>query len=103
MPVSKNRKEQKKKAIQRSEKLKSAQRKLKQRLLEEYLETQRLMAEKTQVTGESVENLDIDLGVDIEMSDDEFEIEDDLSIDDEDVQIDEEYVDFEEVQLNNEK
>lgn len=85
MPVSRNRKGQKKKAIQRSEQIKAAQRKLKQRMLEEYLESQRLMAEKTQVVGEVVEDSDIDLGVDIEMSDDEFEIQDDFSIDEDDV------------------
>lgn len=85
MPVSRNRKGQKKKANQRTQQIKADQRKAKQRMLEEYLETQRLMAEKTQVVGEVVENSDIDLGVDIEMSDDEFEIQDDFSIDENDL------------------
>lgn len=90
MPVSKNRKGQKKKSIQRSLQIKTDLKKMRQRELEKYLELQRLMAEKTQVVGEVVEDSDIDLGVDIEMSDDEFEIQDDFSID-------EEYVEFENI------
>jgi adenylyl- and sulfurtransferase ThiI len=82
MGVSRNRKDHKKKSKQRTEQIKIAERKYKQRMLDQYLEIQRQIAQKqlseTQKAGEVVENNDIE--VDIDLNDDELLIQDEFSI-----------------------
>lgn len=84
MAVSKHRKNHKKKSKQRTEQMKIAQRKQKQYMLEQYLETQRRMMEnqapKTQKSGELVENTDIELDLGVDLDNDELFIQDDFSI-----------------------
>ena len=80
MGVSRNRKDHKKKSKQRTEEIKINQRKSKQRMLEQYLEIQRKMAETTQVTGQNVENTDIDIDLGVDMTDDEFFVDEDVNI-----------------------
>lgn len=82
MGVSRNRKDHKKKSKQRTEQIKIAERKYKQRMLDQYLEIQRQMAQnqlsETQKAGEVVENNDIE--IDIDLNDDELLIQDEFSI-----------------------
>ena len=65
MGVSRNRKEHKKKSRQRTEEIKNARKKEKQRLIQAYIEQQRKLAEArdTQKTGEVVEDAGIDVDV----------------------------------------
>lgn len=81
MAVSKNRKDHKKKSQRRTEKLKTDARKAKQRMLEKYLEMQKMMMENAQKSGEVVENTDIDIDLNLDMKDDEYLIDDEYDFD----------------------
>jgi len=80
MGVSKNRKEHKKKSKQRTEEINIGQRKYKQRMLEQYLDIQRQMLEKTQKTGEVVENSEIEIDLGLDLNEDELLVDEEAVI-----------------------
>jgi len=80
MGVSKNRKEHKKKSKQRTEEINIGQRKYKQRMLEQYLDIQRQMLEKTQKTGEVVETSEIEIDLGLDLNEDELLVDEEAVI-----------------------